>query len=144
MGPWSNCQNHVASPSGLTPTCTQEAHWKLSPYTVSLLVSLFIREFIRVRVSLQVSGASDIVSDIEKLFRRPRKDERQTSRRQTDWAANGAHEAPEPARRWADTTTRPASTTAHWPPRPPELIKAANTAGHADNAALSCVQNSFN
>lgn len=39
----------------------------------------------------------------------------------------------------------------HAPPRPaycetrlPELIKAANTAGHADNAALSCVQNSFN
>lgn len=28
--------------------------------------------------------------------------------------------------------------------RPPELIKAANTAGHADNAVLSDVQNSFN
>uniref|UniRef100_A0A2H1V1V0 SFRICE_029301 n=1 Tax=Spodoptera frugiperda TaxID=7108 RepID=A0A2H1V1V0_SPOFR len=138
VGSCSDCQKHVASPAGT------RAHLHSSSTPQSGALSTPSAGTSEERVSLQVNGASDLVSDVLKLSAAVRAEVsvRRRVDRPTERQAERARR--QPARRWAGTATRPASATAHSAPRPPELIKAANTAGHADNAALSCVQNSFN
>lgn len=138
VGSCSDCQKHVASPAGT------RAHLHSSSTPQSGALSTPSADTGEERVSLQVNGASDLVSDVLKLSAAVRAEVsvRRRVDRPTERQAERARR--QPARRWAGTATRPASATAHSAPRPPELIKAANTAGHADNAALSCVQNSFN